>query len=56
MAKVYAVLLRGVNVGGKNKLVMREFVQTLERLGASSVETIINTILAMCFLVSFPMF
>lgn len=43
MAKVYAVLLRGVNVGGKNKLVMREFVQTLERLGASSVETIINS-------------
>ncbi len=43
MAKAYAVLLRGVNVGEKNKLVMREFVQTLERLGASSVETIINS-------------
>jgi uncharacterized protein (DUF1697 family) len=37
----YAVLLRGVNVGGKNKLSMTELVKCLEDLGFSSVSTYI---------------
>ena len=37
----YLVLLRGINVGGKNKVPMAELRQLLERLGFESVSTYI---------------
>ena len=37
----YVVLLRGINVGGKNKLPMAELRQFLEALGYSNVSTFI---------------
>jgi len=37
----YVVLLRGINVGGKNKLPMAELRQFLEKLGYSNVSTFI---------------
>jgi len=40
---VYIALLRGINVGGRNRLPMRELVQTLEGLGLSRIETYIQT-------------
>jgi uncharacterized protein (DUF1697 family) len=45
----YVVLLRGINVGGKNKLPMAELRQFLEALGYSNVSTFIasgNVLLA----------
>lgn len=39
--RVYAVLLRGVNVGGKNKLPMAGLKKCLEELGFSNVSTFI---------------
>ena len=39
--KTYAVLLRGVNVGGKNKVPMSELRECLEGLGYSDVVTYI---------------
>lgn len=45
----YVVLLRGVNVGGKNKIAMADLKKCLEKMGFSSVSTYIasgNVILA----------
>lgn len=41
--KTYLVLLRGINVGGKNKVPMTELRQSLENLGFSNVSTYINS-------------
>ncbi len=41
--KAYIALLRGINVGGKNKLPMDVLVKTLEGLGAQSVKTYIQS-------------
>jgi uncharacterized protein (DUF1697 family) len=41
MAKVYLGLLRGVNVGGKNKVSMAELKACLEDLGCQNVRTYI---------------
>jgi len=38
---VYAALLRGINVGGKNKIEMKRLKQTFERLGFSGAKTFI---------------
>ena len=37
------VLLRGVNVGGRNKLPMKTFAMALERLGGENVKTYIQS-------------
>lgn len=37
------VLLRGVNVGGRNKLPMKDFKMILERLGCANVKTYIQS-------------
>ena len=39
----YASLVRGINVGGKNKVVMAELRQELTELGMEKVETYINS-------------
>ena len=39
----YALLVRGINVGGKNKVVMAELRQELTELGIEKVETYINS-------------
>ncbi|MDQ3093883.1 MAG: DUF1697 domain-containing protein [bacterium] len=39
----YIVLLRGINVGGKNKVSMGELRKCLEELGCSNVKTYINS-------------
>lgn len=39
--KTYVILLRGINVGGKNKLPMTELKKCLENLGFSDVSTYI---------------
>ena len=39
----YALLVRGINVGGKNKVVMSELRQELTDLGLEKVETYINS-------------
>ena len=39
----YALLVRGINVGGKNKVVMAELRQELTELGLEKVETYINS-------------
>ncbi len=41
MMKSYAVLLRGINVGGKNKVSMAALKSCLEKLGFSDVSTYI---------------
>jgi len=41
--KTWIVLLRGVNVGGKNKLPMKAFAAELETLGLSDVRTYIQS-------------
>ena len=41
--KRYALLVRGINVGGKNKVVMAELCQELTELGLGKVETYINS-------------
>ncbi len=41
--ETWIVLLRGVNVGGKNKLPMKELVALLETLGFSDVKTYIQS-------------
>lgn len=38
---IYVVLLRGINVGGKNKVPMADLKQCLEKLGFSNVSTYI---------------
>ncbi|BBI30846.1 DUF1697 domain-containing protein [Cohnella abietis] len=40
---VYVALLRGINVGGNNKINMKLLSQTFERVGMGSVMTYINT-------------
>lgn len=40
---VYIALLRGINVGGKNKIDMKLLKQTFERVGMNEVVTYINT-------------
>ena len=39
----YALLVRGINVGGKNKVVMAELRQELTELGVEKVDTYINS-------------
>ena len=39
----YVLLVRGINVGGKNKVVMAELRQELTELGLGKVETYINS-------------
>ncbi len=39
----YALLVRGINVGGKNKVAMAELRQELTELGLGKVETYINS-------------
>ena len=39
----YTLLVRGINVGGKNKVVMAELRQELTELGLGKVETYINS-------------
>lgn len=39
----YAVLLRGINVGGKNKVPMADLKHNLEMLGFANVRTYINS-------------
>lgn len=41
--KRYALLVRGINVGGKNKVVMAQLRQELIELGLEKVETYINS-------------
>jgi uncharacterized protein (DUF1697 family) len=41
MNTVYLALLRGINVGGKNKILMSELKVCLEELGCSNVQTYI---------------
>ena len=40
---VYVALLRGINVGGNNKIDMKQLRITFERVGMTSVVTYINT-------------
>lgn len=40
---IYVALLRGINVGGNNKINMKELKVTFERVGMQSVVTYINT-------------
>ncbi len=40
---IYVALLRGINVGGKNKVDMKELKATFEQAGMSSVTTYINS-------------
>ena len=39
----FALLVRGINVGGKNKVVMAQLCQELTELGLENVETYINS-------------
>ena len=41
--KIYIALFRGINVGGKNILPMKELVAILEALGAQNVKTYIQS-------------
>lgn len=41
MMNIYVILLRGINVGGKNKVSMTELKQCLEELGFAGVSTYI---------------
>ena len=40
---IYVALLRGINVGGKNKMDMKLLKQTFEQAGMNDVVTYINT-------------
>ncbi|MFK8794980.1 DUF1697 domain-containing protein [Planococcus plakortidis] len=40
---IYAALLRGINVGGNNKINMKELKEAFEQAGMSSVKTYINS-------------
>jgi len=40
---VYVALLRGINVGGNNKVDMKKLKQTFEQAGMGKVQTYINT-------------
>lgn len=41
--KRYAFLVRGINVGGRNKVVMEKFCHDLEKLGFKNVSSYINS-------------
>ena len=41
--QTYIAFLRGINVGGKNKLPMKDLVATLERVGCQDVATYIQS-------------
>lgn len=41
--KRYAFLVRGINVGGRHKVVMEEFCHELKELGMSNVSSYINS-------------
>ena len=41
--KRYAFLVRGINVGGRHKVVMEEFCRELENLGMTNVSSYINS-------------
>ena len=41
--KRYAFLVRGINVGGRNKVVMEKFCHDLEKLGFKNVSFYINS-------------
>ena len=43
MSSMYLILLRGINVGGKNKIAMAELKQHLEGLDCTDVRTYINS-------------
>lgn len=43
MTSAYVILLRGINVGGHNKLPMQDLRETLEALGYESVQTYIQS-------------
>ena len=40
---IYVALLRGVNVGGRGKVDMRELKKQVEALGCADVSTYINS-------------
>ncbi|WKA55583.1 DUF1697 domain-containing protein [Planococcus shixiaomingii] len=40
---IYVALLRGINVGGNNKVDMKQLKQVFEKVGMSSVKTYINS-------------
>ena len=40
---IYVALLRGINVGGKNKVSMKELKKSFERVGMEAVTTYINS-------------
>ena len=40
---IYVALLRGINVGGNNKIQMKKLKQSFERIGMKSVVTYINS-------------
>jgi len=40
---IYVALLRGINVGGKNKIDMKKFKETVEGIGMEDVVTYINS-------------
>jgi uncharacterized protein (DUF1697 family) len=39
----YVALFRGINVGGRNKLPMRQLLEILEGLGLTNIETYIQS-------------
>ncbi len=39
----YVILLRGINVGGRNKLLMNDFVTLLKKLGCQNIKTYIQS-------------
>lgn len=41
--KRYAFLVRGINVGGRNKVVMEKFRHDLDKLGFKNVSSYINS-------------
>lgn len=43
MGVIYVALLRGINVGGNNKINMKELKQVFEQAGMTSVKTYINS-------------
>ena len=43
MASTYVALLRGVNVGGKNKLPMKDLAKIFEKCGCANVRTYIQS-------------
>ena len=40
---IYTALLRGINVGGNNKINMKELKSTFEKAGMEAVQTYINS-------------